>query len=113
MVALGLAGVKGLGDDGVDTGCAEHDVGSGPLEISDADWWIISKMAKYELTKSIDAKKLNKRTMNPLGPERFPIPFGAILTDLKEERGLVIFHYLGEPFEAIKQEVGSAIKEIE
>jgi len=70
-------------------------------------------MAKYELTKSIDARKLNKRTMNSLGPERFNIPFGAILTDLKEERGLYVFHYLGEPYEVPTIEVLSAMKEIE
>ena len=70
-------------------------------------------MAKFELTKSIDARRLNKRTMIPLGPERFPIPFGAILSDLKEERGLYQFSYLGEPYEAPQQEVGSGLKEIE
>lgn len=69
-------------------------------------------MAKFELTKSIDARKLNKRTMNPLGPERFPIPFGAILTDVTEERGLYKFSYLGEPYEVPLQEVDTGLKEI-
>ena len=70
-------------------------------------------MAKFELTKSIDARKLNKRTMNSLGPQRFNIPFGAILTDLTEERGLYKFHYLGEPYEVPVQEADTAIKEIQ
>lgn len=70
-------------------------------------------MPKYELTKSIEARKLNKRTMNPLGPERYPVPYGAILENLTEERGLYKFLYLGEPYEVPQQEVGPALKEIE
>ena len=69
-------------------------------------------MAKFELTKSLDARKLNRRTMVPLGPERFPIPFGAILTDVKLDRGVYQFSYLTEPYEVPEQEVGSALKEI-
>jgi hypothetical protein len=40
-------------------------------------------MAKFELTKSIEAIKLNKRTLRPLGPERFTIPYGAVLENLR------------------------------
>ncbi|MEO8028180.1 MAG: hypothetical protein ABI823_16980 [Bryobacteraceae bacterium] len=69
-------------------------------------------MAKFELTKSIEARKLNKRTMNALGPERYPIPFGAILDDVKEVRGLYQFSYLNEPYEVPEPEVGSALKPV-
>ncbi len=47
-------------------------------------------MAKFELTKTIEARKLNKRT---------GIPFGAILENPAEDRDVVKFTYLGEPYQ--------------
>jgi hypothetical protein len=67
-------------------------------------------MAKYELTKTIEAIKLNKRTLRPLGPERFTIPYGAVLNDVTEDRDNRRFFYLGEPYECPELEIGSALR---
>jgi hypothetical protein len=69
-------------------------------------------MAKLELTKSIEAVKLNKRTMRPLGPQKFTIPFGAILENMVEDRDMRQFFYLGEPYEASEMDLRDAYREI-
>jgi hypothetical protein len=69
-------------------------------------------MAKFELTKTIEGIKLNKRTMSPLGPELFTLPFGGILENMTEERGRRKFFYLGEPYECPESVIASAIREI-
>jgi hypothetical protein len=56
-------------------------------------------MDKFTLTKSIEAKKLNPRTWVPTGEPLVTIPFGAIIQDLREERDVIKFLYLGEPFQ--------------
>ncbi|MEK7405569.1 MAG: hypothetical protein AAB225_10720 [Acidobacteriota bacterium] len=56
-------------------------------------------MAKFELTKTIEARKLNKRTGIPLGEPPLSIPFGAILENPAEDRDVVKFTYLGEPYQ--------------
>jgi hypothetical protein len=70
-------------------------------------------MPKFELTKSIEAIKLNKRTLRPLGPEKFTIPFGAVLENMTEDRDRRKFFYLGEPYEAKESEIESALKALE
>lgn len=69
-------------------------------------------MAKYELTKSIEAIKLNKRTMRPLGPDKFTIPYGAILSDMTEDRDRRKFFYLGEPYEAAEMDLQAGLREL-
>ena len=55
-------------------------------------------MAKFSLTKTIEAVKLNRRTGFPeAGPEA-NIPFGALVEELSKERDFVRFNYLGEPY---------------
>jgi hypothetical protein len=66
----------------------------------------------YELTKTIEALKLNKRTLRPLGPERYTIPFGAVLEKLTLDRDIQQFYYLGEPYECPKADIASALREI-
>ena len=39
-------------------------------------------MAKFELTKSIEAVKLNPRTLRPLSDLKHTIPYGAVLEKL-------------------------------
>ena len=56
-------------------------------------------MAKFELTKTIEARKLNKRTGIPLSEPPLSIPFGAIVEDPAEDRDVVKFTYLGEPYQ--------------
>lgn len=53
---------------------------------------------KLELNKSIEAKKLNKRTGNPTSDPEVPIPYGAILENVEPDRDMVRFTYLGEPY---------------
>ena len=65
-------------------------------------------MAKFELTKNIEAKKLNKRTGVPTGGPPVTIPYGAIIDDLTEEMHLVKFLYLGEPFQSTREVMSSA-----
>lgn len=69
-------------------------------------------MAKYELTKTIEAVKLNQRTMRPLGPQKFTIPYGALLENLSLDRDVQQFFYLGEPYECPQSEIQSALKEL-
>ena len=69
-------------------------------------------MAKFELTKTIEATKLNKRTMRPLGPDKVTIPYGAILTDITEDRDRRKFFYLGEPYECPEVDLTYALREL-
>jgi hypothetical protein len=70
-------------------------------------------MAKFELTKSIEAIKLNKRTLRALGPEKFTVPYGAVLENLSLDRDAQKFFYLGEPYECPHSEIKSALRELE
>jgi hypothetical protein len=70
-------------------------------------------MAKAELTKTIEAKKLNKRTMRPMNNDSSTIPFGAIIDHLKEDGDHMQFHYLGEPYEGKADTVAHAIKKLD
>ena len=77
-----------------------------------APWPAISNMPKFELTKTIEAIKLNKRTLAPLGPELFTIPYGGILENMTEGRDRRKFFFLGEPYECPESVIASAIREI-
>lgn len=69
-------------------------------------------MPKFELTKTIEAIKLNKRTLRPLGPEKFTIPYGAILEDMTLDRDIQKFFYLGEPYQCPDTLIKSALREM-
>jgi hypothetical protein len=69
-------------------------------------------MAKFELTKTIEAVKLNKRTMRPLGPQMFTLPYGGILENMTEDRDHRKFFYLGEPYECPEMVISSALREL-
>lgn len=56
-------------------------------------------MARYQVTKSVDAKKLHPRSGIPLSEPPTLLPFGAILEKLREERDLFKFTYLGQPYQ--------------
>ena len=68
-------------------------------------------MAKFELTKSIEAVKLNPRTLRPLSSVKHTIPYGA-LEKLTLDRDMQQFHYLGEPFECPEEDIKSALHEL-
>jgi hypothetical protein len=69
-------------------------------------------MARFELTKTIDAFKLNKRTLRPIGPEKFTVPYGALLENLSLDRDMQQFYYLGEPYECAVSEIKTALREL-
>ena len=53
-------------------------------------------MAKLEATKTIEAKKMNKRNRQTLAELPVTIPYGAILDEVIENRDMMEFLYLGE-----------------
>lgn len=69
-------------------------------------------MAKFELTKSIEAVKLNPRTLRPLSDLKHTIPYGAVLEKLTLDRDMQQFHYLGEPFECPEADLKAALREL-
>ena len=61
-------------------------------------------MAKFELTKSIEARKLNPRTKVPTN-EYHTIPFGGIIDNLVEQGDVQQFAYLGEYYQYPKDDL--------
>jgi len=61
-------------------------------------------MAKFELTKSIEARKLNPRTKVPTN-EYQTIPYGAIIDDLVEQGDMQQFAYLREYYQYPKDDL--------
>jgi len=55
-------------------------------------------LPKQSLNKSITAKKLHRRTMNPLPEPEATIPFGGIIDKLQIKADWVTFEYLSEPY---------------
>ncbi len=75
---------------------------------------VLARMLKFELTKTIEAVKLNPRTLRPLSiPEKFTIPYGAVLEKLARDRDMQQFHYLGEPYECLHSDIASALKPLD
>jgi hypothetical protein len=53
-------------------------------------------LIKLELNKSIEARKLNKRTGSPTTDPEVVIPYGAIVENVEAHRDFERFTYLGE-----------------
>jgi len=68
-------------------------------------------MAKFELTKSIEARKLNPRTKVPLN-EYQTIPFGAIIDELVDAGDAQQFAYLREYFQYPKDDLKAAMRPV-
>ncbi len=68
-------------------------------------------MPKFELTKSIEARKLNPRTRVPLN-EYVSIPYGAIIEDRVREGAVEKFSYLGEFYQYPAGDLESSITPI-
>jgi hypothetical protein len=68
-------------------------------------------MAKFELTKSIEARKLNPRTMVPLN-EWQTIPFGGIVENLVDQDDVTQFSHLGEPYQYPRGDLKAALQPI-
>ncbi|MEO7142429.1 MAG: hypothetical protein ABI165_02900 [Bryobacteraceae bacterium] len=63
---------------------------------------------KIELTKTIEARKLNPRTLRPLSPAWTTIPYGAILENVTPDGDDDQFQYLGEPYECSHETLAGA-----
>jgi hypothetical protein len=70
-------------------------------------------MTKFELTKTIEAVKLNERTLRQLTPQKYTIPYGAILEKLTRDRHMQKFYYLGEPYECPYVDIETALKPLD
>jgi uncharacterized protein len=71
-----------------------------------------AKKTRAEVMKTIEAKKLNKRTMRPLSIDSVVIRLGAILQQVKEDDRRLVFEYMGDAYEADLNRFKSAIKMI-
>lgn len=69
-------------------------------------------MAKFEVTKSFEAIKCNRRTGLPIGGPPLMLAFGAILEDVIEDRDVFKFKYLGEPYRAPMDKMAGAFQPI-
>jgi hypothetical protein len=69
-------------------------------------------MAKFELSKSVEGVKVNKRSGIPT-TERVTVSFGAIIEDPREERDSLRFSHLGEIIDVKLSEVQGYYKPID
>ena len=69
-------------------------------------------MAKYELTKSVEGIKVNKRSLIPTN-EKITVSFGAIIEDPREDRDNLRFSHLGEIVDVKYSEIKGYYKLIE
>lgn len=58
-------------------------------------------MQKFEVIKTFEAAKLNKRTGSPLTEHPTTIPYGAILDTVEESGRFLKFSYLGERYQIL------------
>jgi hypothetical protein len=66
-------------------------------------------MSKYELTKSVEARKVSKRTGQPTNDPPVTIPYGAILEKVEFSGDSVRFVYLVEHYQAKAEHVKGAL----
>jgi hypothetical protein len=66
-------------------------------------------MSKYEVSKTVEAVKLNKRTGAPLGEPAISLPFGAIIDKVEEVGEFYTFTYLAERYRMRKDVVRGAL----
>jgi len=64
---------------------------------------------RYQVTKMVDAKPLHPKSGIPLAVPPVPMPYRAILEDVREERGIYKFTYLGKPYQCDERILGPAI----
>ncbi|MEO8028966.1 MAG: hypothetical protein ABI823_20970 [Bryobacteraceae bacterium] len=69
-------------------------------------------MAKHQLSKSVKAKKLDA-TGQPKDTRDHPVPAGAIVDDMFEEKGTIHFKWNGENYALPAGLLGRAYKEVD
>jgi hypothetical protein len=67
---------------------------------------------KFSLIKSIEAKKLNKRTLIPLTDPEVTIPFGAIIENVEADRDMDRFTCNGDPYRCPHERLATAMAPI-
>jgi hypothetical protein len=67
-------------------------------------------LEKLSLTKTIEARKLNKRTGVPTTDPEVTIPFGSFVEDIELDRDMVKFTYHGEPYRCAQDLLMSALE---
>jgi hypothetical protein len=65
-------------------------------------------LIKLELNKSIEARKLNKRTGAPTTDPEVSIPYGAFVENVEADRDFERFTYLGELYQCPHKLLASA-----
>lgn len=66
-------------------------------------------MSQYEVSKTVEAVKLNKRTGAPLGEPAISLPYGAIIEKLEEVGEYYAFTYMSERYRMRKDNVRGAV----
>jgi hypothetical protein len=66
-------------------------------------------LAKVELNKSIEARKLNQRTGLPMTGPEVTIPYGAIIDHVETDRDREKFHYLRDLYSCSHEVFVSAV----
>ena len=69
-------------------------------------------MSRFEVTKTVEAVKLNKRTMRVMSDLSHTIPYGSVVTQVTHDRDLIRFEYLGEYYQGPEDKLGSALREL-
>lgn len=70
-------------------------------------------MAKLEVTKTIEARKLNKRTRQPVAEPPVTIPYAAILSEIVDNDGIMNFMYMGELYQCRSEVLRSSSHSLE
>ncbi len=66
-------------------------------------------MAKFELKKSLEVTRLNKRTGIPVSGPPATIPFGALVENVELDYDYGKFTYLGEPYRCASDVLKAAL----
>jgi hypothetical protein len=67
-----------------------------------------SDLMKLTLTATIEARKLNKRTLAALNTFPVTIPYGSTLENIKDLGKVTQFSYLGEPYDCETDRLAAA-----
>ena len=104
---MGLSRWAGIPDGGgcilnppAPLGCRH--AGRSPAQATEAT------LIKLELNKSIEARKLNKRTGSPTTDPEVVIPYGAFVENVEADRDFERFTYLGELYQCTHTLLASA-----
>jgi hypothetical protein len=67
-------------------------------------------MAKFVVAKTIEARKLNRRTRLPTGEAQATIPYGGIIENPEQDGDVDTFTYLGELYQCRHEVLQAALE---